>query len=338
MDRIQDIKKDLSGNCSDFWCSSYVNTIDVPSTVEFLRETTSTYHPVIIRGLVEHWPALRKWDLEYLESKCKSPFSVNITPDGRADSIKEVNGIDTFCYPAETSMDMKTFRDMMENRSTTDAVPYLSEQDSNFTKSFPELHDDIDCSIPLADEAFGCLPEATNIWIGDERSVSSMHKDHFENMYVVLSGEKTFTLLPPTDVAFLPQRSFPTLRHAIKDYALSPQRRLKREDLYYTDVDCPSEELTWIDVDIDAPGVENSHKELFQRVRPIRCNVRAGETLYIPAMWYHQVSQTKVTISINFWYEMRFDFRFVFHQLAYMLQGENNESERKDSMLSKSFS
>jgi hypothetical protein len=73
-------------------------------------------------------------------------------------------------------MDMATFRAMMESPEPDDAVPYLSDQDNNFGKSFPELRGDIDPSIPLADEAFGCLPEATNIWIGDERSVSSMHK------------------------------------------------------------------------------------------------------------------------------------------------------------------
>jgi jumonji domain-containing protein 7 len=94
----------------------------------------------------------------------------------QADSVQVVNGEATFCYPAETHMTMSTFRAMMEAPEPDDAVPYLSEQDNNFNKSFPELRGDIASSIPLADEAFGCLPEATNIWIGDERSVSSLHK------------------------------------------------------------------------------------------------------------------------------------------------------------------
>ena len=37
---------------------------------------------------------------------------------------------------------------------------------------------------------FGGLPEATNLWIGDERSVTSFHHDHYENMYAVLCGTK----------------------------------------------------------------------------------------------------------------------------------------------------
>lgn len=31
-----------------------------------------------------------------------------------------------------------------------------------------------------------------------------MHKDHYENLYCVISGEKKFILLPPTDRPFIP--------------------------------------------------------------------------------------------------------------------------------------
>ena len=31
-----------------------------------------------------------------------------------------------------------------------------------------------------------------------------MHKDHYENLYCVVSGHKTFTMLPPTDQPFVP--------------------------------------------------------------------------------------------------------------------------------------
>lgn len=42
----------------------------------------------------------------------------------------------------------------------------------------------IDEKLALAVEAFGNEPEATNLWIGDDRAVSSLHKDFYENMYV----------------------------------------------------------------------------------------------------------------------------------------------------------
>jgi jumonji domain-containing protein 7 len=45
---------------------------------------------------------------------------------------------------------------------------------------FPGLFDEVPPAMELAIEAFGNEPEAVNIWIGDERAVSTMHKDHYE--------------------------------------------------------------------------------------------------------------------------------------------------------------
>lgn len=44
--------------------------------------------------------------------------------------------------------------------------------------------------------------------MGDENSVSSLHKDHYENLYFVIRGEKHFTLFPPTDRPFLQHKNF----------------------------------------------------------------------------------------------------------------------------------
>jgi hypothetical protein len=64
-----------------------------------------------------------------------------------------------------------------------------------------------------AEQAFGTgPPDAVNIWIGDERAHSSLHKDPYENLFYVASGEKIFTLYPPSDAAFLPVVSMPTRR------------------------------------------------------------------------------------------------------------------------------
>ncbi len=49
----------------------------------------------------------------------------------------------------------------------------------------------------------GASPEAENLWMGFDQSVSSMHKDPYENFYTTVSGEKHFTLLPPVDALFL---------------------------------------------------------------------------------------------------------------------------------------
>ena len=51
-------------------------------------------------------------------------------------------------------------------------------------------------------------PEAENFWMGYDQSVSSLHKDPYENFYTTISGEKHFTLLPPIDVLYLEEQEF----------------------------------------------------------------------------------------------------------------------------------
>lgn len=57
------------------------------------------------------------------------------------------------------------------------------------------------------------MPEAVNLWIGNEFSETSFHKDHYENLYAVITGEKHFLLLPPTDVHRMYIREYPAAQY-----------------------------------------------------------------------------------------------------------------------------
>ena len=78
-------------------------------------------------------------------------------------------------------------------------IPYVSRQNDSLTEEFPELAGDCDEHLPWATEAFGAPPDAVNLWCGDERAETTFHRDHYENVYCVVSGVKIFHLLPPAD-------------------------------------------------------------------------------------------------------------------------------------------
>lgn len=343
MHRWDAVLQGLSEDTGDFWTGQSVPILHNPDEVAFLRAVCA-YHPVIIRGAIDHWDALRRWNSSYLVDVLGDrAVAVNLTPDGHGDCVKYVDtswfhledavssqrsneqrtttsnaptdaeGMGPyFVYPAESEMRLSSFFDLLEDRHRS-IVPYLSQQNDNVRKSMPELLRDIDSSLLLANTAFDAMePEAINLWIGDERSVSSLHKDHFENMYAVVSGEKIFTLFPPTDAAFLPEGDFPTLR-----YYLAEDNGLPSMRLGLSSAGCDFPTLRWIHYDPDA---DCSHRRgnasvlSSQFAHPLRCTLSPGEMLYIPAMWYHRVSQTCHTVAVNYWYDQRFDFRYVFYQ------------------------
>ena len=60
-----------------------------------------------------------------------------------------------------------------------DAVYYLSHQNSNLTEEMSPLLGsitDIERRLRFAREAFGAPPDATNIWLGPDDAVTSLHK------------------------------------------------------------------------------------------------------------------------------------------------------------------
>ena len=195
-------------------------------------------------------------------------------------------------------------------------------------------------------------PEAVNLWVGDERSVTTWHSDPFENLYAVVAGSKTFSLLPPADAYRMALRTHPTaVYQPVATAAAAPgcsddsssgssssssrcgvggepestfdgagggaalQLRLLH----------PPQLVRWSSVQPEhgtleastaalaglllqsqqpqppqqprqpqrGPGSGGEGPDLFSDPSlppPLRVTVRAGEVLYLPALWWHQAS------------------------------------------------
>ena len=122
-----------------------------------------------MRGGTSHWPALDKWSPEYLaQATMDSEVTVTVTPNGYADSPLG----DMFMMPEERRMKMSDFFERLNSPSDNE-VFYIQKQNSNLTDEFKDIFKDVDSEISWASEAFGKKPDAINIWIGDERAVTS---------------------------------------------------------------------------------------------------------------------------------------------------------------------
>lgn len=199
-----------------------------PTPLQFLRDYVSPNKPCLISDSINHWPALSLWpSMHYLhKTLSSSPVSVHLTPTGRADSLTphpdQPNSLYlsslVFASAHVEKMPFSTALEMVSQSSSCDekgskCVAYLQEQNDCFRNEYFDLGQDCDDHIPWASEALGCLPEAVNLWIGNECSVTSFHKDHYENLYAVISGEKHFVLLPPTDVHRMYIREYPAAQY-----------------------------------------------------------------------------------------------------------------------------
>ena len=343
-------------------------------------------------------------------------LTVDVTPDGHGDCIRQIDGRDMFVLPEERRMSLHDFSCHLRSHDSANAdanaddasqtvfsnspdppssvhslsmamststatspsttsmatvtpvVYYYSRQnDCLRTELSPLFHKlSIPPTVPILSEAFESdKPQAINLWVGNESAKSAMHKDYYENLYYVCSGEKTFVLCPPSDALLLEEAALPTGRFAcihgqwtvhpvLEDtsavaVAVASSSSMEGEE---ESLSCREQYTHWIKPNVQhlLPQRDETHTSpsfllrkrnflkqypLLQHVKPIRVTVRAGQMLYLPALWFHQVSQSCETVAINYWYDMRFDSPLYcyFHLVQSMKvrsKMENGSAERDD--------
>ncbi|KAJ0248307.1 2-oxoglutarate [Hirschfeldia incana] len=187
-----------------------------PSPLHFLRDYISQSKPCVISNAIPHWPALKLWsDPSYLsEALSNDSVSLHLTPNGRADAVTPISTGEDLCF-ASSHVENLPFPEALHavRGSSSSKVGYLQQQNDCFRTEYSNVASDCDGDVPWATEALGCSPEAVNLWIGTDLSVTSFHKDHYENLYAVVSGEKHFLLLPPTDVHRLYVQRYPAANY-----------------------------------------------------------------------------------------------------------------------------
>jgi jumonji domain-containing protein 7 len=160
-----------------------------------------------------------------------------------------------------------------------------------------------------------------NLWIGDDRSVTSVHKDHYENMYAVVCGEKHFVILPPPDIQYLDERKFPQASYTTTNGGVNCT---KFSDNGGDEEHGDEDESGWYIVkedgfvkwcSVDPAYVDLDRHPSFIHASPFHVVVEQGDILYLPALWYHRVTSHGLTISVNYWHDMQFDMKYVYYNL-----------------------
>jgi len=105
-------------------------------------------------------------------------------------------------------------------------------------------------------------------WLGPAGTVTPLHCDYDDNIFAQVWGRKRITLVPPHHEEFL------YVREANPVLFGSP-------------------------FDPESPDFERF--PLARQALPVECIVEAGELLYVPAGWYHQVRSLGFSQSVNRW-------------------------------------
>lgn len=269
----------------------------------FHREFICKNFPCIITNAIDSWEALDSWqNPNYLiERMTDKKITVDLTPDGFADSIKNKY----FIEPFQAEMNMKQFMNIQENNDNN-MIGYIQKQNDNLNVEFSLLFEkDIDLSVRdyFGQKIFNKQADACNFWMGKNPSVSSLHKDHYENIYAVVTGEKHFTLIPPVCYPSLYEGEYIRAR-----WDLDSERKE-----FFVEENKENLKTNWLSLNPDSPEDRKTFTALKddELCKIYHAVIGAGEILYLPSLWFHQVSQFHKSQdgyirAVNFWFDMEF--------------------------------
>ncbi|KAK9722874.1 Cupin-like domain [Popillia japonica] len=285
----------------------------------FYRDYVSTNTPLLIKGGCSDMVAVKKWSASYFNQTIgEKDVIVAITPNGYADGLIDQcveNGDKEtiFALPEEKTMKMKLFLEYLKN-PIDNFICYIQYQNSNLTGYFEELLPDVGEEILWASRAFNKTPDAVNFWMGDNRAITSMHKDPYENIYCVIDGYKDFILVPPTDLPWVPHNTYK--KGIFKNVTTDSYEIEMVKSTFQSKDDHKCNEfemLPWVSIDPLNPDYEKFPK--FKRVSIYNVRVNKGDILYLPSLWFHHVRQSHGCIAVNYWYDMECDIKYCYYKM-----------------------
>ena len=289
---------------------------------EFLARYAFPSRPVVISGAAKGWRALDTWhDLDYLTDAAGNElhrvYAVPLAKGddtGASEAIRRLSERELF-YGMNVSADRPGAsepgsEDVMvrpaENLITLDAYVALAEKLRASKKKKMSLYfqkhaiprwraaTSPDTGAPLVpgdvtpslrDRGFAefLLPFKELLWFAMEPARADLHFDPYENLHVVVEGAKTFTMFPPSnnDELYFASAGNQRTMNWLYDYEAGKFYQLPA----FLNEPAPQ---GYVPVDPERPDYDKFPK--FRNATRLVCEVRKGETIYVPSNWWHAVA------------------------------------------------
>jgi len=244
----------------------------IASAEQFLRQVVLPCRPVILRGLVKHWPAVQA-------SASPTDFRTYV---GRLDAGREMeaffgapqiagkyyyaDGLDGFNFERR-QMRLSAALDLMLSTMGQAGAPSL------YAGSLP-----VQDYLPgfTAENPMPLLPPSVGprIWLGHASNVSA-HYDTVDNLACVVAGRRRFTLYAPELI----------------------------ESLYVGPID---NTMAGQPVSLAASSPDDAKYPRFSEIRhqAMVAELNAGDALYLPKLWWHQVEAlSPFNGLVNYWWD-----------------------------------
>ena len=153
--------------------------IDAPSPEVFEAEYVRRSRPVILRGAIDDWPAMKLWSGAYFKRR----FGERLVPAVRSRGGKMYDGREGLFYERVRVAD---YVDMLDGARGNDLYMLFRVHEA-----MPELLDDVVRPAYCRDASWF----RSRFWYAAPDTRGPLHRDLPENLYAQVSGHKRFVLI-----------------------------------------------------------------------------------------------------------------------------------------------
>lgn len=293
----------------------------LPSPTEFASQIESKNVPAVFNGCIKDWKAFVNWNpanggLDYLQERVGSSTVEAMLSKTAPVFYGDIRSHERVQLPFSTFIDFckqsmlntdSSGGSLLQSERHQDAVTDV-DQESMLSGDVPQqiylaqvpimnsedrervqlegLREDIQTPTFLETKELASV----NLWMNNAQSRSSTHYDPHHNLLCVVAGSKQVVLWPPSASPFL--YPMPVYGEASNHSSIA----LENPDFsLYPRAKC---------------SMDYSQKVI----------LHAGDALFIPEGWFHQVDSDDLTIAVNFWWRSNIMSNMLEHMDAYYLR------------------
>ena len=274
---------------------------------EFYAKHFGRMRPVVLTGAMAGWRCMDRWTPAFFRSReggGDTAVTVSFTNEERVATRKRemrlADYIDRVHAASSGNKNPQEYDnggdsgndddDDDDNNNNEAAAPYLKQ--CALRTTFPHLAEDVHPEKLFRSEA---LFASTYLWIGPRGAVTGLHSDDEHNLLLQVYGRKRVFLVPPGERCRLrPNKKYDSGTECCDldlDIVKQQQEQQQQEQ-----AEPPHGQRLSSSSKSDR---QQRLLELEQVSGVLVADLRAGDTLYIPRGWFHQVVTQAFSISVN---------------------------------------
>lgn len=256
-------------------------TADAPSLSAFQLHLDRKTTPLLLRGVIDDWPALQTWN--------STAHLLALTINGQRCVPIEIGESYTHANWRQEILPFHIFMRKHLLPEQPEEIGYLGQH--NLFQQIPELGTEVRTpdycfsAPPETDESVAPVDEPQrNAWLGPKGTRTPLHTDPYHNIFCQVVGYKYVRLYPP-------EASEAVYPRGIDENGVNESN------------------TSQIDFKLDRDHEGNIRVEdvehfpsFAKEASYVEAIVKPGECLYIPAGWWHFVESMTTSFSVSFWW------------------------------------